>query len=175
VFRVVIDSGNARSEMVIEKSEIRIGRMKDNEVVVDSDRASRRHCAVRAPDGIFTLYDLDSTGGTYLRGDIRVVTGAPLVLIDEDRIEFGRFSVLVTPSEPPAIEDPVERGLLDELGRDPAARIVYADWLEARGDALRAGYLRELLDERWYDRKDALRALAARIDVRWRHAVRWSR
>jgi uncharacterized protein (TIGR02996 family) len=80
--------------------------------------------------------------------------------------------------------DPVERSLIDAItSGDEDSRLVYADWLETRGDALRAEFLRlqrklagmeptdpsqrDLLKERM----QRLGELAPQIDFAWRRLL----
>jgi hypothetical protein len=47
---------------------INIGRRVDNHVVLDDARVSRVHCQLRAAQGHYLLFDLNSTGGTFVNG-----------------------------------------------------------------------------------------------------------
>ena len=47
---------------------INIGRRLDNDLVVDDERVSRMHAQLRAVKGRYVIFDLDSTGGTFLNG-----------------------------------------------------------------------------------------------------------
>lgn len=80
--------------------------------------------------------------------------------------------------------DDTEQALLAAIARhDEASRLVYADWLEGRGDAARAEFLRlqqvlvgpAPLDDAgralFKRRTDRLRALADTLDVAWRRQV----
>ncbi len=73
----------------IAKDVIRFGRTPDNDVVFDAnyDRdASGNHAELRLENGRWTLVDLKSRNGTYLRGQ-RVTDRAPLASGDE--VTFG--------------------------------------------------------------------------------------
>jgi len=48
---------------------INIGRRLDNHVVIDDPRISRTHAQVRAIKGFFMIFDLNSSGGTFVNGD----------------------------------------------------------------------------------------------------------
>jgi pSer/pThr/pTyr-binding forkhead associated (FHA) protein len=52
----------------LDKVRITIGRSLDNLLVVDDPRVSRRHAEIRVIRGGFVLFDLKSSGGTYLNG-----------------------------------------------------------------------------------------------------------
>lgn len=69
---------------------INIGRKLNNQVVVDDPRVSRNHCQLRAVRGKFVLFDLNSTGGTFVNGtritqytlkpgDVISLAGVPLI------------------------------------------------------------------------------------------------
>jgi hypothetical protein len=62
-----------------------IGRDPQNDLVLDDRRVSRKHAEVRLRLGRYTLYDLQSTNGTYVNGR-RV---AERVLDDGDKISIG--------------------------------------------------------------------------------------
>jgi len=68
-----------------------IGRDPENDLVLDDRRVSRRHAEVRLRLGRYTLYDLQSTNGTYVNGR-RV---AEVVLSDGDRVVIGGTELLV--------------------------------------------------------------------------------
>ena len=47
---------------------VNIGRMLDNHLVIDDPRVSRHHAQLRAVEGHFVLFDLNSTGGIFVNG-----------------------------------------------------------------------------------------------------------
>ena len=49
-------------------SLINIGRRLENQIVIDDSRVSRNHAQLRAIKGSFVLFDLNSTGGTFVNG-----------------------------------------------------------------------------------------------------------
>jgi hypothetical protein len=74
----------------LDKTVINIGRRPDNQISVDDPRVSRVHAQIRAIKGRFILFDLDSTGGTFVNtqrvhqcalfpGDVISLAGFPLV------------------------------------------------------------------------------------------------
>ena len=97
-----------------------------------------------------------------------------------DRSNLARPGTRPTEAPPMAGRDPVETQLLAAIAsRDEASRLVYADWLEQRGETPRAEFLRvqqELVTiapehPRFRERSQRLRELANSVDVRWRYAV----
>jgi len=74
----------------LNKSVINIGRRLDNQLVIDDPRISRNHAQLRAIKGRFVIFDLNSTGGTFVNaqrtsqsvlypGDVISLAGVPLV------------------------------------------------------------------------------------------------
>lgn len=73
---------------------INIGRREDNQLVIDDPRISRLHAQLRVVRGQFVIFDLDSTGGTFVNGqrirqqvlragDVISLAGVPLVFGQE--------------------------------------------------------------------------------------------
>lgn len=73
---------------------VNIGRHPDNHLVIDDPRVSRLHAQLRDVKGRFVLFDLDSTGGTFVNdqrihqcvlypGDVISIAGVPLVFGQE--------------------------------------------------------------------------------------------
>ncbi len=52
----------------LKQAVINIGRRLDNMVVVDDPRVSRNHAQLRAIKGRYVVFDLNSTGGTFVNG-----------------------------------------------------------------------------------------------------------
>ena len=186
LFAVVVSSpsGSEQQRFVFDKPEITIGRVPGNDVVLPHGSVSRRHARIVIKEEKFILVDLRSTNGTFVNG--RRIT-SPLVITEHDHLSIGDLRISVEEEEAPTTEwfpapslDPVEERLLAAIAaRDHASRIVYADWLEERGDAARAEFLRlqdRLLgvspeDPAFRAGRERLEVLARDLDVDWRHAV----
>lgn len=52
----------------LHETVINIGRRLENQLVIDDPRVSRSHAQLRAIKGRFVLFDLNSTGGTFVNG-----------------------------------------------------------------------------------------------------------
>jgi pSer/pThr/pTyr-binding forkhead associated (FHA) protein len=74
----------------LEQPVISIGRDPENDLVIPDPRVSRQHAQLRAVNGRFVVFDLDSTGGISLNGlpilhhslssgDVISLAGVPLV------------------------------------------------------------------------------------------------
>lgn len=72
------------------ESVVNIGRRLDNQLVIDDPRISRNHAQLRAIKGRYVIFDLNSTGGTFVNGqrtsqsvmypgDVISLAGVPLV------------------------------------------------------------------------------------------------
>jgi pSer/pThr/pTyr-binding forkhead associated (FHA) protein len=69
----------------LRESVVNIGRRLDNQVVIDDPRISRQHAQLRAIKGHFVLFDLQSTGGTFVNGQRTIQT----VLYPNDEISLA--------------------------------------------------------------------------------------
>ncbi len=74
----------------LENAVTNLGRRLDNHLVVDDPRVSRYHAQIRYVRGRFIIFDLNSTGGTYVNGqrttqsvlypgDVISLSGLPIV------------------------------------------------------------------------------------------------
>lgn len=80
----------------LEKAVINIGRHPDNDIVLNDPRISRQHAQLRAVNGRYILFDLDSAAGTLVNnqkvhqavltpGDVISLAGYPLVYGQDNR------------------------------------------------------------------------------------------
>jgi pSer/pThr/pTyr-binding forkhead associated (FHA) protein len=76
---------------------VNIGRRVDNHLVLDDPRVSRYHAQIRAIKGRFVLFDLNSTGGTYVNGQRINQT----VLYPGDVISLAGLPVIFGQDNPP--------------------------------------------------------------------------
>ena len=69
-----------------------IGRSLDNDIVIQSPNVSRNHARILVDDGVFSIEDLNSTGGTFINkqkvtrsvlrvGDIITLANLPMVFV----------------------------------------------------------------------------------------------
>lgn len=72
------------------RGTVSLGRAPECDVVLDDRRVSRRHAEVRLRLGRHTLYDLESTNGTFVNGR-RV---SEVVLADGDRVTLGAATLV---------------------------------------------------------------------------------
>ena len=58
-------------EYELSQPVVNIGRRLDNNLVIEDPRVSRHHAQLRAIEGQFVLFDLNSSGGTFVNGQRR--------------------------------------------------------------------------------------------------------
>ncbi len=84
----------------LAKSVINIGREKQNDIVIVDDYVSRHHLQLRKRFGVYTLYDINSRGGTrvndnnvaehrLLNGDVITIGHTTLVYTDVNGLGVG--------------------------------------------------------------------------------------
>ena len=74
------------------KSEVLIGRIKGNDIVLGRSNISKRHSRIVVKDGKIIVIDLKSTNGTFVNGE--KITG-PRVMEEGDKIFIGDFTIEV--------------------------------------------------------------------------------
>jgi len=84
----------------IDRPVINLGRRPDNHVVIDDTRISRTHAQLRLTRGQFVLFDLESSGGTYVNG-VRVVQQ---VLHPGDVISLAGLPIVFGQDSPGLVE-----------------------------------------------------------------------
>lgn len=88
----------------LTQSVINIGRRLDNHIVIDDPRVSRRHAQLRAIRGWYILFDLNSTGGTYVNGQ-RVTQS---ILYPGDVISLAGVPLIYGQDNPPPRHDLID-------------------------------------------------------------------
>ena len=85
----------------INESVVNIGRRLENQLVIDDPRVSRNHAQLRAIKGRFVLFDLNSTGGTFVNGQRTSQT----VLYPGDVISLAGVALIFGQDNPPPRPD----------------------------------------------------------------------
>ena len=80
---------------------VNIGRRLENQLVIDDPRVSRNHAQLRAIKGRFVLFDLNSTGGTFVNGQRTSQT----VLYPGDVISLAGVTLIFGQDNPPPRPD----------------------------------------------------------------------
>src|SRR5262245_4751703 len=117
---VVTREGGAPTEVGLG-ARLRVGRVAENDLVLDDPGVSRRHAELRQEDdGSYLLLDLGSANGTELNGRILTV---PSRLRDGDTVKIGAVSLSFhQPPEPDKDESPT--GELTMVSRPQPERTV---------------------------------------------------
>jgi pSer/pThr/pTyr-binding forkhead associated (FHA) protein len=91
---------------------VNIGRRLENHLVIDDPRISRNHSQLRAINGRFVLFDLNSTGGSFVNGQRTNQT----VLYPGDVISLAGVALIFGQDNPPPRPDLKDTSPFKELG-----------------------------------------------------------
>jgi pSer/pThr/pTyr-binding forkhead associated (FHA) protein len=80
---------------------VNVGRRLENHLVIDDPRISRNHAQLRAINGRYVLFDLNSTGGTFVNGQRTSQT----VLYPGDVISLAGVALIFGQDNPPPRPD----------------------------------------------------------------------
>jgi hypothetical protein len=61
-------SSQGSQEILLQPGLNRLGRVEDNDFLIEDNSISSHHCQIEVKDGIITVWDLDSTNGTAIDG-----------------------------------------------------------------------------------------------------------
>lgn len=92
---IVHEKGGAERREVFDASELSVGRVQGNELMLPKGNVSKRHARLLYRDGRFIVTDLNSTNGTYVNR--RKITQATIVR-EGDRIYIGDFVLRIETS-----------------------------------------------------------------------------
>ncbi len=91
-FKLILQSGSGMgTEYPLEKSELFLGRDLSNDIVINDSEVSRRHVRFLLSGNTYTIEDLGSTNGTFIRGQ-RI--GVPVALMPGETILLGEKVLL---------------------------------------------------------------------------------
>ena len=113
---------------------VNIGRRLENHLVIDDPRISRNHSQLRAINGRFVLFDLNSTGGSFVNGQRTSQT----VLYPGDVISLAGVALIFGQDNPPPRPDLKDTGPFKEKSASerPTATLdqhtvdIKTDWLK---------------------------------------------
>src|SRR4051812_38756147 len=93
MFSVIIsEKGGAERRESFDRTEINVGRVQGNDLMLPKGNVSKRHARLLYRDGRFIVTDLKSTNGTYVNG--RKIAQATIVR-EGDKIYIGDFVIRV--------------------------------------------------------------------------------
>jgi len=96
----------------LQEAVINIGRKFENHIIIDDPRISRTHAQLRAIKGHYVLFDLNSTGGTFVNGQRTNET----VLYPGDVISLAGVTLIFGQDSPTPPADRVDTSPLGEPG-----------------------------------------------------------
>lgn len=85
----------------LSQAVVNIGRRLDNQLVIDDPRVSRNHAQLRSIKGRFVVFDLNSTGGTFVNGQ----RTSQSVLYPGDVISLAGVALIFGQDNPPPRPD----------------------------------------------------------------------
>lgn len=98
----------------LAQSVVNIGRRLDNQLVIDDPRVSRNHAQLRAIKGRFVVFDLNSTGGTFVNGQ----RASQSVLYPGDVISLAGVTLIFGQDNPPPRPDLKDTAPLQSAASD---------------------------------------------------------
>lgn len=107
-------------EFPLKKPVVNVGRRLDNDLVIDDPRVSRHHAQLRAIKSRYVLFDLNSSGGTFINGQRTSQT----VLYPGDVISLAGVSLIFGQDVPLPQRDLGHTGPRSQAGADRATAII---------------------------------------------------
>ena len=99
MFAVLIsEKGGAERREVFEGSDVTVGRVRGNDLVLSKGNVSKRHARLTHKDGRFVVVDQNSTNGTYVNRQ-RIVQAT--IVREGDRIYIGDFILRIEDASGP--------------------------------------------------------------------------
>jgi pSer/pThr/pTyr-binding forkhead associated (FHA) protein len=95
----------------LKDSVVNVGRRLENHLIIDDPRISRNHAQLRAINGRYVLFDLNSTGGTFVNGQRTSQT----VLYPGDVISLAGVALIFGQDNPPPRPDLTETSPLKDF------------------------------------------------------------
>jgi hypothetical protein len=125
-----LDTGNAEDEAAMPENAflivegvkvyplalpvVNIGRRLDNQLIIDDPRVSRNHAQLRSIKGRFVVFDLNSTGGTFVNGQ----RASQSVLYPGDVISLAGVTLIFGQDNPPPRPDLKDTAPLQSAAAD---------------------------------------------------------
>jgi FHA domain-containing protein len=104
----------------LKEAVVNLGRRLDNTLVIDDPRVSRNHAQLRAIKGRYVLFDLNSTGGTFVNGQRANQT----VLYPGDVISLAGVALIFGQDNPPPRPDLASTSPLNQVGAERPTAVI---------------------------------------------------
>jgi pSer/pThr/pTyr-binding forkhead associated (FHA) protein len=102
---------------------VNIGRRLDNTLVIDDPRVSRNHAQLRAIKGRYVIFDLNSTGGTFINGQ----RTSQSVLYPGDVVSLAGVALIFGQDNPPPRPDLAATSPFDSQSAERPTAVVRTD------------------------------------------------
>lgn len=112
----------------LNQAVVNIGRRLDNQLVIDDPRVSRNHAQLRSIKGRFVVFDLNSTGGTFVNGQ----RTSQSVLYPGDVISLAGVALIFGQDNPPPRPDLKDTAPLSNLATERPTAILSKDHSTAK-------------------------------------------
>lgn len=89
---IVSDKAGQQTNFDFNKTEITVGRMKGNDIVLPKGNVSKKHATIYTQNGQFFINDHNSTNGSYING--QRINGV-VTINEEDKVFIGDFIIQV--------------------------------------------------------------------------------
>lgn len=99
---------------------VNIGRKLDNQLIIDDPRVSRNHAQLRSIKGRYVVFDLNSTGGTFVNGQ----RTSQSVLYPGDVISLAGVALIFGQDNPPPRPDLKDTSPFQNSGMDRPTAIL---------------------------------------------------
>jgi pSer/pThr/pTyr-binding forkhead associated (FHA) protein len=119
----------AHAEMRLTADPITLGRTPDADIVLNDEKASRRHCGIRFENGRHRLKDLKSKNGTYLN-DERIEEAE---LRPGDRIRIGSLILRVEEEEKPLGSETALCQMQEQMAGGKGYRTILKEIVQSTG------------------------------------------
>jgi pilus assembly protein CpaF len=125
MFSIIIsEKGGAERREVYDRTEINVGRVQGNDLMLPKGNVSKRHARLLFRDGRFIVTDLKSTNGTYVNG--RKIAQATIVR-EGDKIYIGDFVLRIESAQSQSGHSPSQPMAAHSMADAPSADISHGD------------------------------------------------
>jgi pSer/pThr/pTyr-binding forkhead associated (FHA) protein len=115
---VCVSTSYAGKEFALTRPELIIGRVEDNDIVIEHRSVSRNHAKILSNEGTHKIIDLQSANGILVNGEEYAMTD----LRKGDLIELGHVRFRFTPANEPFIPTSEEADEMRNAGVEPPSR-----------------------------------------------------
>ncbi len=145
MFQITInEKGGQAKNLDFDKTEITIGRVQGNDIVLPKGNISKRHSRLVLKDGQFIIIDMQSTNGTYVNGK-KITT--PQVVKSTDKIYIGDFTLQLSANGAAADAAPAKGRGATSADPDPDVGDAGEDELDGPRGAAGPGLIDDNFDQ----------------------------